>query len=65
MLLEAAVAVEKLDQAIAFAQKGLDERDPLFVLLARLWPGYNPLRADARFLKMSVNSNFPIGTSNA
>ena len=59
MLLEAAVAVEKLDQAIAFAQKGLDERDPLFVLLARLWPGYNPLRADVRFLKIVSQLELP------
>ena len=33
-----------MDQAIAFAQKGFDDKDPPFVLLAPLWQGYDRLR---------------------
>ena len=41
MLAPAAAAVGDMDQAVAIAQRALDERDPLFVLLARTWPGYS------------------------
>jgi len=50
MLAPAAAAVGEMDRAIAFAQQALDDKDPLFVMLARTWPDYGRLRADSRFL---------------
>jgi hypothetical protein len=38
MLTAAAAAVGEMDRAITFAQQALDDRDPLFVMLARTWP---------------------------
>ena len=45
----AAGAVGDMDRAISFAQRALDERDPLFVMMARSWPEYDRLRTDVRF----------------
>ena len=59
MLIEAAAAIGELDQAITFAQQALDDRDPLFVLLARFWPGYAPLRTESRFLKIVGELGLP------
>ena len=59
MLTAAAAAVGKIDQAMVFAQQALDERDPLFVLLARTWPDYEPLRADSRFQEIVSQLGLP------
>ena len=59
MLLEAAAAVGEVDRAIAFAQRGFDERDPLLVLLIRSWPGYDPLRTNSRFLTIVSQFELP------
>jgi len=52
MLTAAAAAVGEMDRAITFAQQALDDRDPLFVMLARTWPDYDNLRKDYRFLEI-------------
>ena len=49
MLAAAAAAVGEIDRAITFAQQALEDRDPLFVMLARTWPAYRQLRLDSRF----------------
>lgn len=59
MLLEAAAAVGKVDQALAFAQQALDDNDPLFVLMARLWPSYDSLRNNSNFLKIVSKLGLP------
>jgi len=59
MLASAAAAVGEMDRAIAFAQKALDDKDPLFVLLARTWPDYEPLRADSRFQEIVSKLGLP------
>jgi pentatricopeptide repeat protein len=59
MLVEGAGAIGEIDQAITFAQQALDDRDPLFVLLARLWPGYEALRTDSRFIEIVSHLNLP------
>jgi serine/threonine protein kinase/Flp pilus assembly protein TadD len=45
----AAAAAGDIDRAISFAQQALDDRDPLFVMMARSWPEYDRLRTDSRF----------------
>ena len=52
MLAPAAAAVGEMDQAIAFAQRAITEKDPIFVMLARTWPAYDPLRKDSRFIEI-------------
>ena len=52
MLTAAAAAVGEIDRAIAFAQQAFDDKDPLFVMLARTWPDYDNLRTDSRFLEI-------------
>ena len=37
----------------------VDERDPLFVMLARTWPDYDVLRADSRFREIVGRLNLP------
>ena len=59
MLTAAAASLQETDQAIAFAQQALDDRDPLFVLLARTWPDYNNIRADVRFQKIVSRLKLP------
>ncbi len=49
MMAFAASAAGELEKAIVYADRAERERDPLFVLLARLWPEYDELRKDARF----------------
>ncbi len=49
MLAYAAAAAGELEQAIGYADRAEREKDPLFVLLARLWPEYHELRKDPRF----------------
>src|SRR6185503_12538476 len=59
MLTAAAAVVGETDRAIAFAQQALDDRDPLFVMLARTWPDYQRLQADSRFLAIVSQLNLP------
>jgi serine/threonine-protein kinase len=59
MLAAAAAAVGDMDAAIAIAQRALDERDPLFVLLARTWLGFDRLRSDVRFLDIVGRLHLP------
>jgi tetratricopeptide (TPR) repeat protein len=59
MLLSAAAAVGDADGAIAIAGRALEERDPLFVMLARSWPGYDRLRSDSRFLDIVRRLHLP------
>ena len=59
MHLLAAAAVGDMDQAIAIAQRAVQDKDPLFVMLARTWPGYDRLRKDSRFLEIVSQLGFP------
>jgi tetratricopeptide (TPR) repeat protein len=59
MLAPAAAAVGEMDRAIAYAQQALDDKDPLFVMLARTWPDYAALRKDPRFLEIVSNLALP------
>jgi TolB-like protein/Tfp pilus assembly protein PilF/tRNA A-37 threonylcarbamoyl transferase component Bud32 len=59
MLAPAAAAVGEMDRAMAFAQRAVEEKDPLFVMLARTWPTYNKLRADSRFLEIVRRLELP------
>jgi tetratricopeptide (TPR) repeat protein len=55
----AAAAVGDMDRAISFAQHALDDRDPLFVMMARSWPDYGRLRKDSRFLEIIRRLRLP------
>lgn len=59
MLAPAAAAVGEMDRAIAFAQQALDNKDPLFVLLARTWPDHDRLRVDPRFHEIVSHLGLP------
>ncbi|HSE34080.1 MAG TPA: hypothetical protein VLA93_21080 [Pyrinomonadaceae bacterium] len=59
MLIAAAAAVGETDQAIAYARDALDNKDPLFVMLARSWPNYERLRQDSRFREVVARLNLP------
>jgi DTW domain-containing protein YfiP len=48
-----------MDQAIAFAQQALVDKDPLFVMLARTWPDYAGLRRESRFLEIVSHLHLP------
>lgn len=60
MLAPAAAAAGDMDRAIVVAQRALDERDPMFVMLARSWPFYDRLRTDPRFTEIVGKLKFPI-----
>jgi serine/threonine-protein kinase len=49
MLAIAAIAAGDREKSLAYIERAESERDPLFVLLARLWPEYDPMRSDPRF----------------
>ena len=59
MLALAAASVGEMDQAISFTEQALRDKDPFFVMLARTWPVYAPLRADPRFLKIVSQLHLP------
>jgi tetratricopeptide (TPR) repeat protein len=59
MLALAAGAVGEIDRAIALAQQAVDDKDPLFVMLARTWPDFDRLRADSRFLEIVGSLGLP------
>jgi hypothetical protein len=48
----AAAASGDMDAAIDFARQACDEREPLLVLEARLFPDMQPLRDDPRFAEV-------------
>ena len=49
MLCRAAADAIGLEEGITIARGAIEDRDPLFVMLARTWPGYATLRTDPRF----------------
>jgi tetratricopeptide (TPR) repeat protein len=55
----AAAAVGDMDRAISIAQRAVEDKGPLFVMLARTWPGYDQLRADSRFLDIARQLALP------
>jgi serine/threonine-protein kinase len=59
MLAVAAAAVGDLDEAVSFAERAVLERDPFFVLMARTWPIYDPLRIDPRFREIVGRLGLP------
>ena len=59
MLAPAAAALGERDLAIAFAERALHEKDPLFVMMPRRFPTYDPLRSDPRFLDLSRRLQLP------
>ena len=59
MLASAAWAAGERDLAIAYADRAERERDPLFVLIARLWPDYAPMRQDPRFKAIVARLELP------
>ena len=54
-----AAAAGDMDRAISFAQQAVDDRDPLFVMMARSWPAYDRLRTDSRFLELVGRLELP------
>jgi len=58
-MLAAAASIGETDRAITFAQQALDDRDPMFVMLARTWPDYNNVRADPRFQEIVRQLKLP------
>ncbi|HSB10871.1 MAG TPA: protein kinase [Blastocatellia bacterium] len=59
MLAPAAAAVGEMDRAMVFAQRALEDKDPLLVMLARTWPDYEKLRRDPRFLEIVSHLALP------
>jgi len=59
MLAIASSAVDEMDRAIKLAQAAVDERDPLFVMVARVWPQNKKLRRDSRFRKIVGQLGLP------
>ncbi|MGH9199731.1 MAG: hypothetical protein ACRD2A_00660 [Vicinamibacterales bacterium] len=59
MLAMAASAVGDQDQAIEFAQQASDQREPVLIILARVWPHYRRLREDPRFSDVIRRLAFP------
>jgi TolB-like protein/Tfp pilus assembly protein PilF len=59
MLTIAASAVDDIDRSIQIAQQAVDERDPLFVMIARSWPQYRKLRSDPRFVSIVSKLELP------
>ena len=59
MLALSAAAAGKMDEAVSHAQRGYEERDPFLMVLARIWPHYDRLRADSRFKKIIEQIGYP------
>jgi adenylate cyclase len=59
MLTAAASVLGDADRAVAYAKQAVDEKDPLFVLLARSWPDYANVSADSRFREIVSRLNLP------
>jgi hypothetical protein len=48
------------EEALAFARRAWDEREPPFILDARHFPEYRTLRADPRFAAILREMNEPV-----
>jgi adenylate cyclase len=59
MMTAAAAVVGDTDRAVAFARQAIDDKDPLFVLLARTWPDYENVRTDSRFMEIVSQLRLP------
>lgn len=59
MLAMAAAAAGELEKGIALADRAERERDPVFMLLARTWPNFEPLRTDRRFSQIVARLGLP------
>ena len=59
MLASAAAAVGELDAAVTYAQMGLEQRDLLLVVMARTWPGLEPIREDPRMQAITQELRYP------
>jgi serine/threonine-protein kinase len=59
MLLQAAAAAGQTDAAMGYAATAVEERDPMFTMIARVWPLYNQLRRDSRFGQLIGRLNYP------
>jgi serine/threonine protein kinase/Flp pilus assembly protein TadD len=55
----AAVAAGDIDLSIGFARQAVNDKDPLFVIMARSWPEYDALRSDSRFREIVGKLKFP------
>jgi serine/threonine protein kinase/tetratricopeptide (TPR) repeat protein len=52
-------AAGQREEAIAFARRAWDEREPTFILLARHFPAFRPLHSDPRFAAILREMNEP------
>ena len=62
MLAHSAAWVGERDKALMYAERAEAERDPLAVMLIRLWPDYDLLRDEPRFQAVIRRMNFPAST---
>ena len=60
MLAVAAIGAGQREKALAYIERAESERDPLFVLLARLWPEYDQLRNEPRFIAALARLRLPV-----
>lgn len=59
MLAIAAIGAGDVEKALSYVERAEAERDPLFVLLARLWPEYDQLRGEVRFNRVVDRLHLP------
>jgi transposase len=59
MLVLTAEAAGQREEALAFARRAWDEREPTFILHARYFPEYRTLRSDPRFAAILREMNEP------
>jgi TolB-like protein/Tfp pilus assembly protein PilF len=59
MLAQAAAAAGDTDAAIAYVGAAVEGRDPMFTMIARVWPLYDDLRHDARFTTLIGRLGYP------
>ena len=55
-----AEAAGQREEALAFARRAWDEREPPFILHARYFPEYDTLRSDPRFAAILREMNEPV-----
>jgi hypothetical protein len=59
MLGTAAASLGDRDQALSLTERAFAERDPFFVMTARTWPSWDPLRTDPRFREVVRRLQLP------